>query len=350
MDIFDTNVLVQVVPNLLVAQNWLLDRFFPNVVTSDTEFVSIDVDIGLRRMSPFVSPLVQGKLVESRKVQTNTFKPAYIKDKRAPDLRRPVRRQIGERIAGAMSAAERMQANLTFEMADQIDMLNRRLEWMAAEVIKGGKVTITGEGFPDTLVDFNRDASLTVTLVGNPMWDSGNVAANPSANISTWANRIMKLSGAIPTDIVFSPTAFSYFIADNKIRDAIVFDTARFRDLQKANVNLGVQTKMGAQYKGNWGSYDLWIYNDWYIDDAGVQQRMLPDGSIFMSGPDMMGTRAFGAILDPDFNYGPLAYAPKSWVEKDPAQRLILMQSSPIVIPSRVNTTLFATVTAAVET
>ena len=84
--------------------------------------------------------------------------------------------------------------------------------------------------------------------------------------------------------------------------------------------------------------------------DAGVQQRMLPDGSIFMSGPDMMGTRAFGAILDPDFNYGPLAYAPKSWVEKDPAQRLILMQSSPIVIPSRVNTTLFATVTAAVET
>ena len=87
MDIFDTNVLVQVVPNLLVAQNWLLDRFFPNVVTSDTEFVSIDVDIGLRRMSPFVSPLVQGKLVESRKVQTNTFKPAYIKDKRAPDLR-----------------------------------------------------------------------------------------------------------------------------------------------------------------------------------------------------------------------------------------------------------------------
>ena len=98
MDIFDTNVLVQVVPNLLVAQNWLLDRFFPNVVTSDTEFVSIDVDIGLRRMSPFVSPLVQGKLVESRKVQTNTFKPAYIKDKRAPDLRRPVRRQIGERI------------------------------------------------------------------------------------------------------------------------------------------------------------------------------------------------------------------------------------------------------------
>ncbi|MFZ5335199.1 major capsid protein, partial [Enterobacter asburiae] len=47
---------------------------------------------------------------------------------------------------------------------------------------------------------------------------------------------------------------------------------------------------------------------------------------------------------DPAFNYGPLAYAPKSWVKEDPAQRLILMQSSPLVIPSRVNASLCATV------
>lgn len=122
MNIFDTNVLVQTVPNLKTSQNFLLDRFFPNVVTSDTEFVSIDVDVGQRRMAPFVSPLVQGKLVESRRLQTNTFKPPYIKDKRAPDLRKPIRRQIGERIGGEYTAAEREMLNLQFEMADQIVM------------------------------------------------------------------------------------------------------------------------------------------------------------------------------------------------------------------------------------
>jgi hypothetical protein len=41
--------------------------------------VAIDVDVGLRRMAPFVSPLVEGKMVESRKYQTNTFKPATSK-------------------------------------------------------------------------------------------------------------------------------------------------------------------------------------------------------------------------------------------------------------------------------
>ena len=64
VNIYDTNALVQVVSNLKVAQTFLLDTFFPNVVASDTEYVSIDVDIGKRRMAPFVSPLVEGKLVE----------------------------------------------------------------------------------------------------------------------------------------------------------------------------------------------------------------------------------------------------------------------------------------------
>ncbi|MEL6216839.1 MAG: major capsid protein, partial [Pseudomonadota bacterium] len=98
--IYDTNTLIQVVPNLKRAQKFLLDKFFPNIVMSDSEYVSIDVDVGIRRMAPFVSPLVEGKLVEQRRIQTNVFKPAYIKDKRAPDLRKPVRRMIGERIGG----------------------------------------------------------------------------------------------------------------------------------------------------------------------------------------------------------------------------------------------------------
>ena len=61
---YTTAKLVQVVPSLIASQNFLLDRFFGGIVESDTEEVAIDVDVGLRRMSPFVSPLVEGKLVE----------------------------------------------------------------------------------------------------------------------------------------------------------------------------------------------------------------------------------------------------------------------------------------------
>ena len=71
-------------------------------------------------MAPFVSPLVEGKLVEQRRFQTNSFKPAYVKDKRAPDLLKPVRRLIGERVGGDLTGAEREMANLEAEMSDPV--------------------------------------------------------------------------------------------------------------------------------------------------------------------------------------------------------------------------------------
>lgn len=344
MDIFDTNVLVQVIPNLKISQNWLLDRFFPNIVTSDSEFVSIDVDVGKRRMSPFVSPLVEGKLVEARKIQTNTFKPAYIKDKRAPDLRRPVRRQIGERIGGELTGQERMMANMQFEMADQIDMLNRRLEWMAAQALLTGTVTIKGDGFPDTLVDFGRDSTLTVALASGVKWTAANIssaAAVPSSDLRTWQTSILKKSGGVAKDVVFTNSSLGAFLLD-----PVVSKTVWYAGQGGAgnSVDVAAMPERGAVFVGTWGGFNLWLYNDWYVDDNDVEQPMVPDGSVIMAGSDLMGTRAFGQILDPDFNYGPLPYAPKSWVEKDPAQRLLLMQSSPIVIPSRVNAALCATV------
>jgi hypothetical protein len=345
--IYDTNVLVQVVPNLKKAQSFLLDKFFPNIVTSDTEYVSIDVDIGKRRMSPFVSPLVEGKLVEQRRIQTNTFKPAYIKDKRAPDLRKPVRRMIGERIGGDLTAAEREMANLQFEMEDQIDMLTRRLEWMAASALVGGTVTISGDGFQTVVVDFGRDSSLTVALSGSGKWGvTGNFNAAgkdpvPTQSIETWQKQILKVSGAQVTDIIFTTTPWEYFINGIFAEGAVYYPKLG----ESGNIiDPGAQIQTGAVYKGRWGQYNLWLYNDWYVDDNNVEQPMLADGTVIMTGPALMGTRAFGAILDPAFNYGPMAYAPKTWIAEDPAQRFIMMQSAPIVIPSRVNASFAATV------
>lgn len=347
---FSTVDLIQVVPTLKRAQKFLLDRFFPNIKMSDTEFVAIDIDVGLRRMSPFVSPLVEGKLMEQRRYQTNTYKPAYIKDKRAPDLRKPVMRQIGERIGGGdLSGAEREMANIAFEMADQVDMLDRRLEWMAAQALTTGSVTVTGEGFPTEVINYGRDPSLTVALTGNAQWG---VAANfnadgkdpvPTKSIELWQHQIMKLSGGVAKDIVFTTSSWLAFINAVGVQGAVYYPKLGENGNQ---VNNGPEIARGAQYKGRWGQYDLWLYNDWYIDDNNVEQPMLPDGTVLMAGSDLMGTRAFGQILDPNFNYTALPYAPKTWVQEDPAQRILLMQSSPLVIPSRVNASFAATVCA----
>ena len=346
--IFDTNSLIQVVPNLKRPQKFLLDKFFPNIAMSDTEYVSIDIDVGTRRMSPFVSPLVEGKLVEQRRYQTNVFKPAYIKDKRAPDLRKPVRRMIGEHIGGALTGAEREAANIAFEMTDQIDMIDRRLEWMAAQALQGGTVTISGEGFPTSVVDFGRDSSLTVALTGGALWSPANIVAGtatPASNLEQWGHLMLKKSGGVATDIVFTTTAWNNFILDPIVKATIWYPG---NGGNGNTINVGAQIQRGAINKGRWGQYDLWVYNDWYVDTNNAEQPMIPDGGLVISGPDLLGTRAFGQIMDPAFNYAALPYAPKTWVENDPAQRFMMMQSSPIVIPSRVNASFAASVSTGV--
>lgn len=343
--VYDTATLIQVVPNLKLSQNFLLDNFFPNEAVAETEEIAIDVDVGKRRLAPFVSPLVEGKIVEGRRVQTNVFKPAYIKDKRALDVRRPIRRAIGERVGGVLTPAERYMANVQFEMADAIDMINRRLEWMAAQVLTTGTVTVSGEGFPSALVDFGRDASLTVALSGAAQW--GQTGVLPSWNIQEWQNQVLKMSGGVCTDLVFTPSAWNYFLQDPTVKNAWLYagnGGANF-------VDVGAKITRGAVPMGRWGQYRLWIYNDWYVDPTTDDETpMIPDGTLIMCGPDLMGTRAFGVIMDPAFNYGPLPYAPKMWVEQDPAQTLVLVQSAPLVIPSRVNACLSATVCAPVLT
>jgi len=343
---FETAELVGVVPNLLLSQNWLLDTFFSNVVIAETEDVAIDVDVGKRRMAPFVSPLVAGKQVESRRMQTNMFKPAYIKDLRAPDLRKPIRRQLGERIGGSFTGAQRAMLNMQFEMADQIDILNRRMEWMGCSAITSGTVTIKGEGFPETLVDFGRDPELTIALTGTDKWPtsvaSGATNTQPTDDIEEWQTLVLQKCGAAPTDIIFTNASWKLFKLDTSLKGAII---APALNPSGNIINPGAQVQQGAVCKGYWGNFTLWLYNDWYVDpDTGEEEPMIPDGSVILTSRALMGTRAFGMILDDDFNYQPMAYAPKTWVEKNPGQRFLLMQSAPIIIPSRVNAALCATV------
>lgn len=65
LGIYNTAVLNGVVDNLKRPQAALLSMFFPMVNVSDKAEIKFDVIVGKRRLAPFVSPMVQGKVVET---------------------------------------------------------------------------------------------------------------------------------------------------------------------------------------------------------------------------------------------------------------------------------------------
>ena len=101
--------------------------------------------------------------------------------------------------------------NIQFEMEDQIDMINRRLEWMAASALTKAKIMVVGEGFETAEIDFGRSSSLTITLSGSDKWPlsvaAGATNTQPSDDIEDWQTLMLKESGAVATDLVFTTSS-----------------------------------------------------------------------------------------------------------------------------------------------
>lgn len=339
MNIYDTAVLQALVRSLKRPSSFLLDVFFPMVATSESEEIYFDVENGKRRISPFVSPLVQGKLVESLGYQTKNFRPAYVKDKRVIDPNKPLRRMMGESIAGSMSAANREQAHVANELQDQSQMLTRRQEVMASEAMRDGQVTVTGDGYDTVVVDFGRDSNLEVVLTAGNRW--GETGIEPLDDLEDWALLVQQTEGAIVTDIVLDPKAYALLRESAKVKDAL--DVRRTPDEDRLAAIAG--TNVTGQLKGRIGNWRIWTYQEWYVDESGTEQKMMPDHTVLLGATEQVqGTRHYGAIRDAELGYRAEEQAVKSWVEKDPAVRYLLLQSAPLVVPYRPNATFRATV------
>lgn len=336
MDIFTTDVLNGVVRYLPTPTNFLLGRFFPNLQTETSEEIHFDMENGKRRIAPFVSPLVAGRIVEGQGYVAKTFKPAYVKDKRVFDANRPMKRAMGEQIGGSMTPQARLEAMVRTELQDQTNMVNRRLEVMASEALRTGQITVSGELYPTTVVNYGRPGGHTVTLAGASRW--GQAGIKPLDNLETWNTTVLQASGANITDWVMDVEAWKLLRADADFQKLL----DRFRG--NATMEKISQEFEGAALVAQVPPWNFWVYQAWYVNDAGSEVPMLPANTVIGGSPQIEGYQAFGAIRDEEAGYQALQYYAKSWVEKDPAVRFLLMQSAPLVVPYRVSASFCATV------
>ena len=335
-DLFSTNTMLAVVESLVKPSQFLLNRFFPTIQTEQSEEIHFDVIDKTRRLAPFVSPVVAGQIVSTKGFTTNTFKPAYIKDKRVFDSNRPLKRSAGEQIGGSTDPMNRLRMILANEVIDQVDMIMRRQEVMAAEALRTGGLTITGDNYPTQNVSFNRDGALTVTLTGAAKW--GQTGVKPLDLLQDWAQTMLQKSGAMPTDVIMTTDVWKVFREDTQVQKRL--DQYRGNSTMVQNA----QVAEGGVFMGIIDGFNIFVYSGWYINDSNVETAILPAGTVLMTASQLQGVQAFGAIRDEAAGYQALPYYPKSWVENDPAARILLMQSAPLVVPTRVNASFTATV------
>lgn len=340
-DIYSTAFLNRVVDELAPVPQVFLDLFFPEVLVHDTEEVYFDKVSDKPRLTPFVHPLHEGKVVDSIGYTTKSVKPAYVKDLRIHNPLKALKRRAGEALTGSLTPAQRQQANIVADMADQSRMLSRRMEVMAIEAIRDGKQTIIGEGF-NAVIDFGRDASLTETLLLNDRWSIVDAnAPDIPAQLENWSQQIADFDGSVDA-VIMDVKAWNLFRKAPSIKDLLeirrgVADTDLVIEPKAA-------VKAGVQYKGSVGNFQIWVYTGSYIDPAdGATKKYMPDNTVVMAGRRVEGVRHFGAIMDVDVLVARERYV-QSWTERNPSRRMLMLESAPILVPYRPNSAKKVTV------
>lgn len=327
MNIFDTAVINGVVGSLIAPQSALLDRYYPTVEVSDKEQVGIDVISGGRRVAPFVSPLVEGKIVHSRGYTTRLFTPAYVKPKFRFDPSRAFKRAAGEAIGGTLSPAERMQRALMADLEEGLEMMTRREEIMASEGLRTGQVTVIGDGYPEAVVDLKRHADLTSFTPAAP-WDDP--SADLIADLDALALLILKISGAAANDVILGVDAWKNFSRNTKVVDRLKQFNLGGTMLEPRPIN-----SEGFSFMGKVDNYNLWTYAGWYQDPQdNLVKEIWPGETVALCSAAVQGVRKYGAIQDHEALVAQ-RYFWKSWLENDPSVRFLLGQSAPLPMTER---------------
>lgn len=338
MDLFSTNVMTGVVNSLQTPPSFLLDTFFPAIQTEQSEEIHFDVETDVMGLAPFVSPVVEGKVMSDVGFTTKTFKPAYVKPKNVWDNSRPLKRYKGEQIGGSLAPADRQRLILADNLMNHVKLIRRRKEWMASAILRTGAVTISGELYQTVSVSFGRDAALTITLTGGNRW--GQAGIKPLDLLQDWADLINEKSGAEAVDVVMDVAAWKVFRSDTDVKDRL---NVQRRLAERPSMAQDAVFRIGGNFAGAIDGFNIWVYSGRYKDDAGALQKLLPSGTVIMVG-EMLGVQAYGAILDEAAGFQALPYFSKSWIENDPPRRFVMTQSAPLLVPYRPNASLCATV------
>lgn len=311
-------------------------NYFKRQINFDTPEIMFDKVYGDDRgIAPFVLPTSQGRPQRLDGYETVSFRAPYVKINDVVDPNMFIERLPGEApLVGSMTPDQRRNAVIAELLRKQRVKFQNRNEWLAAKALIDGKVTISGEDYPEVEVDFRRDPSLTA--VATTAW--GTVGADPIGDLRVLRLQAAELSGARIRNHIFGANAWDAFA-----------QSVDLKELMNTNYG-GSDTKVtlmsdgydGQEYMGRIaglngaGAIDVWVDTSKYVDEDGTEQFFMDQDAV-VGVADIQGVRCFGAIMDKRAGYRPLDYFFKNYDNENPSVEYLLGQSSPLMVPKNPN-------------
>jgi len=356
LGLYQTTTILKAVQHLPKTHTFLRDTFFPtkNDETFPTEQVIVDYTKGKRKMAPFVAPRTGGVTMARDGFRTERYTAPRLAPQKSLSVDDVMHRMAGESVVSAKTPAQRSRELLAKDLIELHDMITRREEWLAAQTLINGRVIMKGYA-GDSLqtieeeLDFGFTQNLTLTenwlikdatgteLIPNP-------DANPYEDIKEWRRQIIKEAGVAPDVVLLGSDAEKGFVNNPHIIEMMDKKSMHFGNIEPS-IKSDAVTFIG---KLPGLGVEIYTYDDWYLDDDGVEYPYIPADKVLLAKKAFAGF-AYGAITQmeqgsQEFKTYEGGRVPKVWADHQNEQKMIRLSSRPVPKPGNVDGWIVASV------
>lgn len=324
VSIYEPRTMGRVVQKLPPVRTFFRSTFFKHEETFTTKNVDVDFRKGSRKVAPFVSRLIGGKVVPNTGYETKTYTPPLVAPEKVTTVDDLLQRRPGESIYSGRTPAERAVLKMADDFVELREQIVRREELMCAQTILTGKIPIIGDGVNEE-IDFFFTNKETISEA-KKKWTAD--TSDPIADLKRWHETVQK-TGFVNCDICVMGTGVANaFVGNAKVQKV----------LDVKNYNLAViqprQLPNGYNVSGNLTNQGLiftsttnGIWTTGQNPAAPEDKPLVPADSLALLSTSSDYSMYYGAITlikEPDGNFMTVEgkYVPDTWTKAQACKKI----------------------------
>jgi len=346
-DITNTHHLLAAIEQAVPASSFLRDRYFgcnPSTDIFSTDDVIVEYKSGNQKMAPFVAPRVGGKTILRKGYRMERFEPGFIAPKRTLTIDDLKKKGFGEAIYANLTPEQRQGAIVTNDMVEMEEMIVRREEAMAAEVI-----FTNGCVMDEYVDDFNHFEEREVRYYdgdANPAvytpaaeWDTTEASGKQMINDIAAMGSMLTSRGLPFTEVLMAPDVADVFQNNEWILKLLDVRNVHIGGIDPETLPSGASKIARLNIKGR--MIDFICYEDTYTEVDGTVTPFIPAGMIAAAAP-AAGRTVYGAITqveqsDGEFHTYTGVDVPKYLSDAGHNTREVTLTTAPLCMPNNEN-------------
>lgn len=340
VSIYEPQTMTSPFSKRMPVTTFIRDTFFPGVQTFPTKHVLMDFKKNKQRVAPFVAEGSKPINIRRDGYQTEIYTPPFISLSAPYDVDLLQARLPGEGVFNSgMTPEERALLLMQNDYNELDDMITRREEVMASELLQSGIVSVSGY-IDDTAtkvrtdtVDFGFDNVLNLT--GGSQW---NQSTSKKYDDLYEAVTLVRKAGYNPERVILGEQAARNLLADEAFMNKYM--DKRYAQFGAINPQLNITNGNGYAYIGHLTELgiDLYQYIAWYWDDTDGKLKPYIEPNKVIVGTPNLGELMYGAITqipEDSINFVTIE-APrvsKVTVDRNVDTKSLILKSRPIPKP-----------------